>query len=341
MTAVVRQSKVSESKAILAGDIGGTKTNIAFFAGATPLQVVVEQTFASPEHAGLEEIVRQFVGQHHLNVQLAAFGVAGPVRNGRCETTNLPWIVDAGTLASELGIPGVWVINDLEATAYGVAALEPADFVTVNAGAAEATGNAAIIAAGTGLGEAGLYWDGRTHHPFATEGGHTDFGPGDALERELLQWLSTRYAHVSWERLVSGTGLVNIYHFLRDTQRSEEPAWLAEQMRAGDPAATISQAAQTGNSPLCSQTLDLFMALYGREAGNLALKTMATGGLYIGGGIAPKNLDKLRDGTFMKRFVAKGRMQPLLEAMPVKVILNEKTALIGAACCAVLRAELG
>jgi len=326
---------------ILAGDIGGTKTTIGFFEGTTPLQVVVQQTFVSHEHAGLDEIVRQFVSQHQLRIQQAAFGVAGPVHNGRSQTTNLPWVVDAATLASELGIPRAWVLNDLEATAYGVGALGPTDFVTLNAGAADATGNAAIIAAGTGLGEAGLYWDGRMHHPFATEGGHTNFGATDALERELLQWLSSQYEHVSWERLVSGMGLLNVYHFLRDTHRDEEPAWLAEQLRAGDPAGVIAHAAQQGNSPLCSQTLDLFMALYGNEAGNLALKIMATGGLYIGGGIAPKNLDKIKDGTFMKHFVAKGRMQPLLEAMPVKVILNEKTALIGAACCAASRSGDG
>lgn len=325
---------------ILAGDIGGTKTNIAFFKGGTSLQVAVEQTFPSHEHAGLDEIVRQFVSRHQLRVQQAAFGVAGPVHNGRCETTNLPWVVDAAILATELGIPGVWVINDLEATAYGIAALAPADFVTLNAGAADAAGNAAIIAAGTGLGEAGLYWDGRTHHPFATEGGHADFSPSDALERELLGWLSGQFDHVSWERVVSGMGLVNIYHFLLDTNRGEEPAWLAEQMRAGDAAAVIAVAAKNDNSPLCAQALDLFMALYGSEAGNLALKIMATGGLYIGGGIAPKDLEKLKDGAFMKRFVAKGRMQPLLEAMPVKVILNEKTALIGAARCAAVRSGL-
>jgi glucokinase len=322
---------------ILAGDIGGTKTNLALFNEGAALQPVVEQTFVSHAHAGLDEIVRGFITQHRLDVRMAAFGVAGPVHNGRSQTTNLPWIVDAGTLAREIGIPNVWVINDLEATAYGVGALQPADFVTLNAGAADAAGNAAIIAAGTGLGEAGLYWDGRAHHPFATEGGHTNFGPSDALQWELLQWLSNQYEHVSWERVVSGMGLVNIYHFLRDTHRGEEPAWLKEQMLAGDPAAAIARAAQDGNSPLCRQTLDLFIALYGSEAGNLGLKMMATGGLYIGGGIAPKNLEKLKEGTFMKRFVAKGRMQSLLESMPVKVILNEKTALIGAARCAAVR----
>jgi len=325
---------------ILAGDIGGTKTNVAFFEDARRPQAVVQQTFPSREHTGLEEILRQFIGQHALRVRHAAFGVAGPVRDGRYEATNLPWVVDAVTLAAELGIRDVWVINDLEANAYGIAALAPADLVTINAGAANAAGNAAIIAAGTGLGEAGMYWDGRTHCPFASEGGHADFAAGDAVESELLHWLSTQFAHVSWERLVSGPGLVNVYRFLRDTRRAEEPAWLAEEMRAGDPAGVISRAAQSGKSPLCLQALDLFMGLYGSEAGNLALKIMATGGVYVGGGIAPKNLAKLQDGTFMKRFVAKGRMQPLLEAMPVRVILNDKTALLGAARCVAVRSGL-
>ena len=325
---------------ILAGDIGGTKTNIAFFEDGGRPKVVAQQTFPSREHAGLEEIVGQFISHHALRVRHAAFGVAGPVRNGRCEATNLPWVVDAATLAAELGIRDVWVINDLEASAYGIAALAPTDLVTISSGAADAAGNAAIIAAGTGLGEAGLYWDGRTHHPFATEGGHANFGAGDAVEAELLHWLSAQFGHVSWERLVSGPGLLNIYRFLRDTGRGEEPAWLAEEMRAEDPAAVISRAAQSGKSPLCLEALDRFMGLYGSEAGNLALKTMATGGVYVGGGIAPKNLDKLKDGTFMKRFVAKGRMQKLLEAMPVNVILNDKTALLGAARCAAVRSGL-
>ena len=325
---------------ILAGDIGGTKTNIAFFEDGGRPEVVAQQTFPSREHAGLEEIVGQFISHHALRVRHAAFGVAGPVRNGRCEATNLPWVVDAATLAAELGIRDVWVINDLEASAYGIAALAPTDLVTISSGAANAAGNAAIIAAGTGLGEAGLYWDGRTHHPFATEGGHANFGASDAVEAELLHWLSAQFGHVSWERLVSGPGLLNIYRFLRDTGRGEEPAWLAEEMRAEDPAAVISRAAQSGKSPLCLEALDRFMGLYGSEAGNLALKTMATGGVYVGGGIAPKNLDKLKDGTFMKRFVAKGRMQKLLEAMPVNVILNDKTALLGAARCAAVRSGL-
>lgn len=323
---------------ILAGDIGGTKTNIAFFEDAERLAIVAQATFPSREHAGLEEIVRQFIDRHRLRVRRAAFGVAGPVRNGRCEATNLPWVVDAGALATALAIPDVFVINDLEANAYGIAALAATDFVTLNPGASDdAVGNAAIIAAGTGLGEAGLYWDGRTHHPFASEGGHANFGPMDALESELLQSLSTQFGHVSWERLVSGPGLVNIYRFLRDTHRYDEPSWLADRMRTGDPSALISQLAQSGESTLCLRALDLFMGLYGSEAGNLALKMMASGGVYIGGGIAPKNLAKIADGTFMRRFVAKGRMQKVLEAMPVKVIVNDKTALLGAARRATLR----
>src|SRR3989442_9761999 len=231
---------------ILAGDIGGTKTNIAFFEDAKRPDVVAQETFPSRAHAGLEEIVRQFISQHALRVRHAAFGVAGPVRNGRCEATNLPWVVDAVTLAAELGIRDVWVINDLEANAYGIAALGPADLVTINAGAANAAGNAAIIAAGTGLGEAGLYWDGRTHHPFATEGGHANFGPGDPVEAELLQWLSSQLGHVSWERLVSGPGLVNVYPLLPDPHRGVKPWWPAAEMAARSTPACQSDPAPNG-----------------------------------------------------------------------------------------------
>ena len=325
---------------ILAGDIGGTKTRLAFFTVAGErLQSLGEETFLSRHYGGLEEIVRVFMSQQQVSVTHAGFGIAGPVKHGRCETTNLPWVVvDARQLASQLGIASVALINDLEANAYGVATLEAKDFMVLNPGALYADGNAAIIAAGTGLGEAGLYWDGAQHHPFACEGSHADFAPRHELETELLRYLLTRFAHVSYERVLSGPGLYNIYQFLRDTGRGEEPAWLSEELRQQDPAATISQAALSGRCALCVQALDLFVSLYGAEAGNLALKVMATGGLYVGGGIAPKIMQKLQDSTFMQAFTAKGRMQPLLEAMPVRVILNDKTALLGAARCARLRA---
>ena len=218
----------------------------------------------------------------------ASFGIAGPVRNGRCEATNLPWVVDSKTLAKRLGLKRVGLINDLEANAYGIAVLQSTDFVILNKGARNAKGNKAIISAGTGLGEAGMYWDGQVHRPFPSEGGHADFAPRNHLEMELLDYLMKRYRRVSYERLVSGPGLVNVYQFLRDTGKGEEPAWLAEQMRHGDPAPIISQHAMDGKSPLCLHALELFVSLYGAEAGNLALKIMATGGVYLGGGIAPK-----------------------------------------------------
>ncbi len=322
---------------ILAGDIGGTKTNLACFeVEGMRLKPVVEGTFSSREHASLDEIVRQFVLAHTLRVEYACFGVAGPVRHGRCEATNLAWVVDARQLASELGIERVTLMNDLEANAYGVAALEPKDFVLLNEGAPDAEGNAAVIAAGTGLGEAGLYWDGTQHRAFACEGGHADFAPRNALEMELLRYLLTQFQHISYERVLSGPGLHNIYKFLRDTGRGEEAAWLTEEMHAHDPSAAISRAALGGRCALCVQALDLFVSLYGAEAANLALKVMAVGGVFVGGGIAPKIVAKLRDGTFMKAFTAKGRLKPLLEAMPVRVILNDKTALLGAARCAYL-----
>jgi len=324
---------------ILAGDIGGTKTRLAFFTVAGErLQSLGEETFLSRHYGGLEEIVRAFVSRQQLTVTHGGFGIAGPVKHGRCETTNLPWVVDARQLANQLGIASVALLNDLEANAYGVVTLEAKDFMVLNPGALDADGNAAIIAAGTGLGEAGFYWDGAQHHPFACEGGHADFAPRNELETELLRYLLTRFAHVSYERVLSGPGLYNIYQFLRDTGRGEEPAWLSEELRQQDPAATISQAALPGRCALCVQALDLFVSLYGAEAGNLALKVMATGGLYVGGGIAPKIMQKLQDATFMQAFIAKGRMQPLLEAIPVRAILNDKTALLGAAHCARLRA---
>ncbi len=326
---------------ILAGDVGGTNTRLAFVeATGDRLTLIVEEIFPSRDHANLEAVLRKFMSSHRLPVEQACFGVAGPVRRGRCDATNLPWVVDARQLARELGLEAVGLINDLEANAYGIAALEPKDFVVLNAGAPDAEGNAAIIAAGTGLGEAGLYWNGRQHRPFATEGGHATFAPRTPVEMDLLRHLLTEFEHVSYERVVSGPGLLNIYRFLRDTGRAEEPAWLAERMRQQEAPAIIAQAALEGTSALCVQALDLFMSLCGAEAGNLALKAMATGGVFVGGGIAPKIIQQLKDSTFMAAFTAKGRMRPLLEAMPVRIILNEKTALLGAARCATLSATV-
>jgi len=324
---------------ILAGDIGGTNTRLAFAdekAGCRTL--VAEATFSSCEHASLESVLRKFLSAHPIPITRAAFGIAGPVRHGRCDATNLPWVVDSHLVAREIGLERVGLINDLEANAYGVAALQREDFVLLNEGAVNAEGNAAIISAGTGLGQAVLYWDGRQHHPFATEGGHADFAPRNHLEMALLEYLMKQFQRVSYERVVSGPGLLNIYRFFRDTGRGEEPQWLAERMRQQDPSAVISQSALRGESELCAQALDLFVTLYGAEAGNLALKVMAMGGVYVGGGIAPKIVEKLKASAFLNAFTSKGRMRPLLEAMPVRVILNQKTALLGAARFATLYA---
>jgi glucokinase len=317
---------------ILAGDVGGTNTRLAVFDDkGGRLTPTAEATFPSREHESLEAVLRKFTAAHPLPIDRACFGVAGPVRNGRCDATNLAWVVDARLVARELGLQAVGLINDLEANAWGIGVLDRDDLVVLNAGAPDAVGNQAIISAGTGLGEAGLTWDGKQHRPFATEGGHSDFAPRNHLEMELLDHLLKQFQRVSYERVVSGPGLLNIYRFLRDTGRGEEPAWLAEQLRRQDPGAVISQAAMSGKSELCVLALDLFVSLYGAEAGNLALKVLATGGIYLGGGIAPKIIRKLQDPTFLNAFTAKGRMQPLLQATPVRVILNDKTALLGAA----------
>jgi glucokinase len=324
---------------ILAGDVGGTSTRLAFFTvQGEVLQRVVEATYPSADYADLVTLVSRFVSSHPLRAERACFGVAGPVQDGRCETTNLPWVVDARHLAAELHLDHVGLINDLEAAAHGLATLTPEDYVVLNAGKPPATGNMAVIAAGTGLGEAGLYWDGRRHHPFATEGGHATFAPSAPLHLELHSYLLQEFEHVSWERVVSGPGLYNIYRFLRDTGRGEEPAWLQDEIRQGDPAAAISRAALAGRSSLCMQALDLFVTLYGAEAGNLALKILATGGVFIGGGIAPKILPKLTEKMFMAAFIAKGRLQDVLQEIPVRVITNEKTGLQGAARVAALQA---
>jgi len=317
---------------ILAGDIGGTNTRLAFVDAAPGrLRILFKKTYPSRERASLEAVLAEFLSLHRAPFTRASFGIAGPVRNGRCEATNLPWVVDAGSVAKRLRLKRVGLINDLVANAYGIPLLRGKDLVTLNRGARDAQGNQALIAAGTGLGEAGMLWDGKEHRPFASEGGHVDFAPRNRLEMELLDYLMKRHGRVSCERLVSGPGLVNAYRFFRDREKGTEPAWLAEELRVGDPAAAISRNALEGKSPLCTQALELFVSAYGAAAGNLALTTMATGGVYLGGGIAPKILAKLQEPGFINAFTAKGRLRPLLQEIPVRVIMNPKTALLGAA----------
>jgi len=317
---------------VLCGDIGGTKTRLSLFeVGKERLELREERFFPSQEFASLENIVSEFLHAKGISCERACFGIAGPVRDGRSKTTNLPWVVDGRRLARDLGIAEVSLLNDLEANAYGIAVLAASDFLVLNEGNPKAVGNAAVISAGTGLGEAGLYWDGEKHHPFASEGGHADFAPGNELEIALFQYLSKRYGRVSWERVLSGPGLVNIYQFLCEYRQAETPTWLDEEMRTGDPGSAISDAGLTGKCHICAEALDIFVRLYGAEAGNLALKVMAMGGMYLGGGIAPKIAEKLKGPDFMQAFLDKGRMRNMLEEIPIKVILNDRAALLGAA----------
>jgi glucokinase len=322
---------------ILAGDIGGTSARLGCYeTRGGRLVSVVERTFPSRNYAGLAEIAAEFVSSAGLRTDCACFGIAGPVQHGRVVTPNLPWVLDSRQLAAELKLPWVKLINDLEANAYGLAALEPADLVVLNEGDPAASGNLAVISVGTGLGEAGLFWDGLTHRPFACEGGHSDFAPRTIVESELLLYLKARHEHVSYERVLSGPGLLTIYEFLRDTGRGTEARWLRDEMDAGDAPAAISAAGLEAKDELCAQALNLFVSFYAAEAGNLALKLMATGGVYIGGGVAPRIVKKLQTPEFLAAFFAKGRMRPLLEAMPVKVVMKDTAALLGAARCATL-----
>ncbi len=329
----------SANPLVLAGDVGGTNTRLALFlvSGSGALDQVIEQTYPSRDHKSLEEIVEVFLKSHPSKPDFAGIGVAGPIRDGKCVATNLPWIVDSQTLIARAGVAKFALLNDLEANAYGVATLSPEDFELVLAGAPSSQGNAAVVSAGTGLGEAGMYWDGSAYHPFATEGGHSSFAPEGELQGELFQFLATRFGHASCERVLSGPGLQNIFEFLRDVKHVEVPAWLATEMQSGDAAATISGNALAGKSDICSQALDIFVAAYGAEAGNFTLNILATGGVYIGGGIAPKIREKIRSTVFTEGFLQKGRMRPLLETVPVKIILNDQTALRGAARGAWLR----
>ncbi len=318
---------------ILAGDIGATRTRLAAFeTEGSRLQCVVEKTYPSQEHGGLSEILAQFIRGEGIGVHSACLGVAGPVRSGRSKISNLPWTIDSRELAKQLKLNSVGLLNDLEAYAYGVDALESKDFVTISEGSEEAEGNRAVISARTGLGMAGLYWDGFRHHPFACEGGHADFAPTNDLQMELLSYLQKKYGRISCERILSGPGIKNIYDFLRDAHKAEEPEWLRDRMKtAPDAPALISQLAREGKAPICDLTMSLFVSVFGAETGNCALRYMSTGGIFVGGIIASKNVERMKDPIFMRSFLDKGRMETLLKDVPVKIILNDDCGLIGAA----------
>jgi glucokinase len=319
----------------LAGDIGGTKTNLAVYAYEDDHDRLVPKknaSYPSRGHATLAEIIRLFLADGCAEVRQACFGVAGPVKGGVVQVTNLPWIVDAAALQAELNFQQVSLLNDLEANAYGINTLLPHELLSLNPLAdGRQVGNRALIAAGTGLGEAGMLWDGVTHRPFASEGGHSSFAPNDSIGDELLMFLRREHGHVSWERVLSGMGMKNLYCFFRLRSGRPEPDWLRAQLLAGDLGAVVTQVGLAGTDAVCVEALDCFTRNYGSEAGNLALKMLALGGVYIGGGIAPKMLPKMQSSLFLDAFYHKGRMSPLLQATPVYAILNDKTALQGAA----------
>jgi glucokinase len=326
---------------ILAGDVGGTNTRLAWFDVAGGALVAGEtRTYPSQQHAGLEPIVAAFLGDAPGKPEHVCVGVAGPVRDGRVDAVNLAWDVDGPALAARLGVRQVLLLNDLEANAWGLAALPATDFAVLQAGQPERTGNGAVISAGTGLGEAGLVWDGRRHRPVASEGGHADWAPQSELQQGLWRFLAAEIGHVSVERVLSGPGLHNIYRFLRDGQGLAEPAWLADAIRADGPAPAIANAGLAGRAEICVRALDLLVAIYGAEAGNLGLRMLATAGVFLGGGIAPRLLPALRNRTFLDAFAAKGRVRALLETLPVRVVLNDRAALIGAARRAAIEAGL-
>jgi glucokinase len=324
---------------ILAGDVGGTKVDLAlydFFNGK--LEYTRDKVYKAKDYPGLEVIVKEFLGADQVTA--ACFGVPGPVRNGRLRLTNLPWTLDSRELSSGLGIEHVFLINDLEANGYGIAELTPDQIFTLSEGDSGQTGNRALIAAGTGLGQSLLIWNGHIHVPYPSEGGHADYAPRNEDEIDLLRFLKEKYnGRVSFERVVAGMGLTSIYQFLRDVRGMEEPAWLAEKIaKASDPNSVITENALSAKSEICEKALDMFVSAYGAEAGNLALKVLSVGGLYVGGGIAPRIIEKLKDGTFIKAFTDKGRLSQLLINMPVRVILESRAALMGAAAYAEARA---
>jgi len=317
---------------ILAGDIGATKTNLGYFKlkkGVLKSKKI--SSFSSGDYQDLKSILKKFMKDQDAELHGACFGIAGPIIKGVCKATNLPWVVDKEVLKRILKIRKVSLINDMQATANGIQVLPKKAFAVLNPGDPEPKGNIAVLAAGTGLGEGMLLWNGKSYRAEGSEGGHADFAPCNKMELDLCRFLFDKFGHSSYERVLSGPGLLNIYDFLKFKNKDEEPVWLKNELAQDDPGFVITENALKKQNKLCVKTLDLFCAIYGAEAGNLALKILARGGVYLGGGIAPKILHKLQDGTFKKAFRNKGRFSKFLSRIPVYVILEEKTALYGAA----------
>ncbi len=320
---------------LLAGDIGGTNTRLGIFSREKGLRSpLAAADFRSGQFPDFITIVREFLKDVNIRADAACFGVAGPVVKGVAKITNLPWIIDEKNLSKELNLPSVRLLNDLEAIAYAIPLLEQSDLHILNEGRPVSEGGIAVLAPGTGLGEAFLTWDGTRYRGHPSEGGHVDFAPGNDLERKLLACLQEKLGHVSYESVCSGPGILNIYCFLRERCYAEEPSWLSERVAGeNDPAPVILECAldRVSRCDLCVMTLNLFVSILGAEAGNLALKVMATNGVYLGGGIPRRILPFLTNGRFMESFRYKGRMSALVSQMPVSVILNPRIALLGAA----------
>ncbi len=329
-----RQSQVPpEGLMVLGGDVGGTKTNLALFkATENSVDLVKDVTYHSADFRSFNEIVKKFLSENGLPTpERICAGVAGPVFHGKVKITNLAEEMDSQDIRKVTGAKEVSLLNDLEVTAYGLAALTKDDIITLHEGDVSVQGNMAIIAPGTGLGEGGLYWDGEMYHPFPTEGGHCDFSPRTELDTGLCRFLQAKYGIASWERLVAGPGIHDIYLFLRTTKKKEEPAWLTDALREKDPSAVISNAGVNEQDEVCMEAMDIFVRYLARESSNLVLKMKATGGLFLGGGIPPKIAPLLQKEIFLKNYFDCDRMQSLLETVPIKIITKDKTALLGAA----------
>jgi glucokinase len=318
---------------LLAGDIGGTKSRLAIFTDGGGIRAPLkEEVLDSGRFSGIDALIREFLKRSGLSADRACLAVAGPVIDGRAAVTNLPWIADAETIRRTFGFRAVRLLNDLAATARAVPLLEPVELHTLNPGESAAGGAIAVIAPGTGLGEAFLTWDGARYREHASEGGHADFAPGSSLEMDLLRELLKAADHVDYEAVCSGPGLGRLYRFLREREVAKEPPWLAGRLAgAADPAPVIVEAALTEKEDRCIRAVRLFVSILGAEAGNLVLKTLAAGGVYLGGGIAPRIIPFLEEGSFLAAFRRKGRMADLLFRTPVHVIIEPRAALIGAA----------
>ena len=317
---------------VLAGDIGGTKTSLGIFCmGKRRPLMKAFKSYSSREYSGLEKIIKAFFSQNRYRVKRACFGVAGPVEKGICKTTNFPWVVNASKIKNIFGMEMVILINDLSAMAFSVPYLRDSEIHTVNQARPEKNGNISLIAPGTGLGQALLIHTENGYIPVPSEGGHVDFAPNNGLEAGLLQFLWDQYDHVSLERIISGIGILNIYDYLKSTGKYNEPAWLSTKIKNDDPARAINESARENSQKLCLKTIDVFLSILGAAAGNLALTGLTKGGVYVGGGIPPKLLWRIKEETFMKVFTGKGRFKELMEKIPVNIILNDNAALLGAA----------